>query len=123
MPKKFTHLKKRRLVAERLGKAVVVAAFPEAEPLFTTHKAAKLLQVDPSSIAAWVDQGKIHAFRTPGGHRRIRRSDLIAFLKHYKMPVPARLFPDREHEFAPLNSNSRLCTYCGKDRLDRRHTV
>jgi CheY-like chemotaxis protein len=42
-------------------------------------------------VKNWVDEGRIAAFRTPGGHRRIRVSDLIAFLDLHKMPIPPRL--------------------------------
>jgi CheY-like chemotaxis protein len=33
----------------------------------------------------------VKSFRTPGGHRRIRREDLIAFLKGQNMPVDDEL--------------------------------
>ena len=50
-----------------------------------------LLQVNPSSINKWVNDGRIPAFRTPGGHRRIRVSDLLVFQNEHNMPVPAIL--------------------------------
>ncbi|MDP7420869.1 MAG: response regulator [bacterium] len=31
--------------------------------------------------------GKLPAYRTPGGHRRILRKELLAFLKKYNMPI------------------------------------
>jgi len=62
-----------------------------AEKLLTSHEVGELLQVNPSSVKKWVDDGVILAFRTPGGHRRIRASDLMSFLEHYKMPIPEPL--------------------------------
>jgi excisionase family DNA binding protein len=62
-----------------------------SETLLTSHQAGSLLQVNPSSINKWVEQGHIEAFRTPGGHRRIRASDLVRFLRAHDMPVPAEL--------------------------------
>lgn len=59
--------------------------------LLTPGEVADLLQMHPSSIKTWVDDGRIQAFRTPGGHRRIRASDLVAFLVKYKMQLPAEL--------------------------------
>ncbi|MEL6340294.1 MAG: response regulator, partial [Myxococcota bacterium] len=39
----------------------------------------------------WVKEGRIPAFRTPGGHRRIRAADLVSFLTEHQMPVPRDL--------------------------------
>ncbi len=38
-----------------------------------------------------MDRGWILAHRTPGGHRRIERDSLTAFLKAHRMPVPSEL--------------------------------
>jgi excisionase family DNA binding protein len=62
-----------------------------SERLLTSHEVGALLQVDPTSVAKWVDQGRIAAFRTPGGHRRIRAADLVEFLESHQMPVPGEL--------------------------------
>ena len=62
-----------------------------ADSLLTSYQVGALLQVNPSSVNKWVKDGRIPAFRTPGGHRRIRAADLVAFLNHHKMPVPAVL--------------------------------
>jgi excisionase family DNA binding protein len=64
-----------------------------ADSLLTSHQAGSLLQVNPSSINKWVKEGRIPAFRTPGGHRRIRAGDLVAFLNDHQMPVPRTLAP------------------------------
>ena len=63
----------------------------DAERLLTSHEVGALLQVNPSSVNKWVKEGRISAFRTPGGHRRIRARDLVEFLDGHQMPVPARL--------------------------------
>lgn len=61
------------------------------ESLYTTHEAARMLQADQSTVAKWIDRGVLLAFRTPGGHRRIRASDLRAFIQTYNYPMPAEL--------------------------------
>lgn len=61
------------------------------ESLLTSYQVGSLLQVNPSSVNKWVKDGRIPAFRTPGGHRRIRAADLVAFLEEHSMPVPATL--------------------------------
>jgi excisionase family DNA binding protein len=63
----------------------------DADRLLTSHEVGALLQVNPSSINKWVKEGRIAAFRTPGGHRRIRARDLVEFLDRHHMPVPALL--------------------------------
>ena len=62
-----------------------------ADSLLTSYQVGDLLQMNPSSINKWVKDGRIPAFRTPGGHHRIRASDLVVFLDAHKMPVPRTL--------------------------------
>jgi excisionase family DNA binding protein len=60
--------------------------------IFTTHEVSKICKVDITSVINWVNSGKIKAYKTPGGHRRIKRSDLIVFLKQYNFPVSEDVF-------------------------------
>ncbi len=46
--------------------------------IFSISKAARYLDVFPLTLRNWEKKGKIRAFRTPGGHRRFRKSDLDA---------------------------------------------
>jgi DNA-binding response OmpR family regulator len=39
----------------------------------------------------WIKARKLKAHRTPGGHRRISREDLAAFIVRHGMPMPAEL--------------------------------
>ena len=55
--------------------------------VFTTFETAKLCHVSPLSIINWVNAGRLAAFRTPGGHRRIRREDLIRFMRDNGIPL------------------------------------
>ena len=61
------------------------------KPVFTTFDAAKLCHVSPLSIINWVNAGRLPAFRTPGGHRRIRREDLVRFMRDSGIPLPDQL--------------------------------
>lgn len=56
------------------------AYFPHdnTNPLLTTREAADRLGVSLRTIQLWVDGGKLKAGVTPGGHRRIRLSDVLA---------------------------------------------
>jgi excisionase family DNA binding protein len=58
------------------------------EKTFTTFDIAGLLDVYPTTVANWIDSSKLSAYTTPGGHRRVKKMDFLAFLKKYKMPVP-----------------------------------
>src|SRR5574338_1107356 len=48
---------------------------------------ADALGVSESSLKRWVDAGKIVAFRTEGGHRRIAVSEAVRFIRATHAPV------------------------------------
>ena len=58
---------------------------------FSTSEVAKYCHVTPDTIRKWTEAGRIHVFKTPGGHRRIRHEDLILFLRDNKIPIHADL--------------------------------
>lgn len=45
----------------------------------TPTEAARLLMVAPVTVRLWAQKGLLHAYTTPGGHRRFLRADLEAF--------------------------------------------
>src|SRR5713226_4530514 len=63
----------------------------KAKTIYTTHEVSRLLQVNPRSVINWIEQSRLPSYRTPGGHRRIRRDDLLAFLRKHQIPTPAPL--------------------------------
>src|SRR3989441_11122345 len=63
----------------------------KSKSIFTTHEVSHLLHVNPRSVINWIEQNLLASYRTPGGHRRIRREDLLAFLRKHQIPVPASL--------------------------------
>ncbi len=58
---------------------------------FTTFQVAKFLGVSPPTVVNWVNSGLLSAHRTPGGHRRLRLEDVVAFARAYNYPVPHQL--------------------------------
>lgn len=44
-------------------------------------EAARLLGVHVSTLRRWADEGRVPCYRTPGGRRRFRESELRAFLE------------------------------------------
>ena len=75
-------------LAESLAETGKALAGPK---LYTTHDIARMLQVDASTVAKWIDAGGLVAFRTPGGHRRVRATDLRAFCERHQMPITGEL--------------------------------
>ena len=58
-----------------------------SKTVYTTHDVSRILQVNPRSVINWIDQDLLPAYRTPGGHRRIRREDLLSFLRKHQIPI------------------------------------
>jgi len=56
--------------------------------IFTTYDAARICAANIASIKNWIAKGLLKAFRTPGGHYRIKRRDLQLFIQKYNMPNP-----------------------------------
>jgi excisionase family DNA binding protein len=48
---------------------------------YTLSEASKILGVHPATVRQWSDEGKLGAFRTPGGHRRFSRGDIERMLR------------------------------------------
>lgn len=59
----------------------------ETKLSFSTSEVATYCHVTPDTIRKWAEAGRIRVFKTPGGHRRIRREDLIRFLKENSIPL------------------------------------
>jgi excisionase family DNA binding protein len=49
--------------------------------LLSTGAVARLCGVTRDGVAHWIRSGRLQAFRTPGGHFRVRAEDLRAFLR------------------------------------------
>ena len=75
--------------------------------LLTSTSAAKLAGVGVSSIKRWADEGKIQAVKTPGGHRRFLKSDLLRYLNQSAVPAaPGANTPDATWLHALLSMNA-----------------
>lgn len=62
----------------------------------TTREAARLLGISVRSVQQWVDKGRLHAWKTAGGHRRIDRESVMtarrqragqAAASEYSLPI------------------------------------
>jgi excisionase family DNA binding protein len=61
------------------------------QSFYTTFEASKLLSVSLPTVVNWIKARRLKAHRTPGGHRRIARGDLAAFMVRHGMPLPPEL--------------------------------
>jgi excisionase family DNA binding protein len=61
---------------------------------FSTSEVAKYCHVTADTIRKWAEAGRINVFKTPGGHRRIHREELISFLRDNGIPLHPALSKD-----------------------------
>lgn len=61
------------------------------DKLYTTNQLAKLFGVVPTTVIDWVERGKLRAFKTLGGHRRITHQAVLDFLASNRLPIPPAL--------------------------------
>jgi excisionase family DNA binding protein len=86
------------------------------DPILTTREAARLLGIAVSTAQQWSETGILPAWKTPGGHRRVRQSDVSALLRERAglgdaahradsidfLPEPGGALP--HHEYARLDA-------------------
>jgi excisionase family DNA binding protein len=48
---------------------------------------AKHCGVSNTTVLRWINSGQLPAFKLPGGHFRVERTDFSRFLNKYNMPV------------------------------------
>lgn len=61
------------------------------EKTYTTHDIARFCDVYPSSVAKWINDGELRSYQTVGGHHRVTREDLAAFLRRLRITLPPEL--------------------------------
>jgi excisionase family DNA binding protein len=57
---------------------VAMAMHPAGDELLTPRGVAALLFVDRKTVSRWAQSGKLGSIRTPGGHRRYLKSEIMA---------------------------------------------
>ena len=55
--------------------------------IFTVFQASKYCNVSPKTIINWIEAGHIEAYKTVGGHRRVKVADLESFMKKQGIPI------------------------------------
>lgn len=54
--------------------------------LLTAGDVARVSGVSPNTVSKWCDSQKLPFSQTPGGHRRFRVADVVAFCRRYHLP-------------------------------------
>ena len=57
------------------------------EKPLTTGEVAHICQVSQATVLNWIRDRGLNAYTTPGGHYRVRPSDLQSFAARYHMPI------------------------------------
>jgi len=100
---------------------------------FNSEEAARILNVNVSSIKRWTEDGTLECVKTAGGHRKFTMQHLANYLKtHESKTQKANLFPIESDEDLELSSNilkgnfDFLIDYifeqsllCNRDRVQR----
>jgi len=99
------------------------------DPVLTTAAAARLLGVAVSTTQLWLESGALPSWKTPGGHRRVRLSAVMALLEEKArrsqagsaaapaldpadpefQPSPAPGYPQPANEAARLSALQASC--------------
>ena len=58
------------------------------DAVLTVFKASKYCNVSPKTIINWIESGYIKAYKTVGGHRRIKKTDIEDFMQRQGIPIP-----------------------------------
>lgn len=61
---------------------------------FTTGDIAKMCDVTANGVIKWIKAGKLKAFKTPGGQRRVREEDFRDFIDRFNYPINPKYFKD-----------------------------
>ena len=54
--------------------------------VLTTYEVAHYCRVTMTTVVNWINDGSLKAYKTKGGHRRIKKADLESFLQQHNMP-------------------------------------
>lgn len=88
----------------------------DGDPLLLAGEVATMFRVDPKTVSRWAAAGRLRSIRTAGGHRRYRKSDVLALLAGTKpttaagSPVTAGQVPPRvvKAAFAAKSASTAL---------------
>lgn len=102
------------------------------DPILTTREAAALLGVAVSTAQVWMEGGALPTWKTPGGHRRVRRSAVLRLLRQHAeelstagpavVALSGEFLPDASPVHpVPANEAQRLAALAASKLMDTPH--
>lgn len=91
----------------------------------STVQAAKALGVSVSTVKRWVDEGVLPAHRTPGGHRKLLRAEVLALARQGELPradLGGLILPswgDQAPDLEPASESLRDALFAGDGEAAR----
>ena len=82
---------------------------PEQAQWLSLGEGCRLLQVNEATLRQWADHGHLRVYRTPGGHRRFYRDDVLALTK--SNPAPQESTSQAQREGSTLRRIRRRLTH------------
>jgi len=98
------------------------------EHIFSSKQVAEFLGVNESSVKRWADSGMLGCYKTPGGHRKFKKNDIMLFSIKYSYELKRNAFSDQysdtlqeqAFDFGKINTVllKKLFTYSDEEILD-----
>lgn len=66
------------------------------ESTFSSKQVAEFLGVNESSVKRWADNGMLGCYKTPGGHRKFKKNDIMLFSSKYSYELKNNILLSRE---------------------------
>ena len=79
-----------------------------AKDFYTTHQISKFCNVYPTTVINWIKEGILPAYTTPGGHRRIKKDDLLKLMKKNNMPIPQGLTSGDKNKVLVIDDDPKI---------------
>lgn len=84
---------------------------PPKETFYTTQQVAEILGVTARTVQLWAESGVLEAWKTPGGHRRIKASELSKLRNHMQNPSE-KVSGDVLYKILIVDDNSTFLDLC-----------
>lgn len=81
---------------------------PGTSKLLTTGEVARYCDVSTNAVKKWIRNGRLKAFRTPGGHFRVESEDFKAFLAAHQMPIREDFFAGSARRVLVVDDDSQV---------------
>ncbi len=68
----------------------------DSKETYTTGEIASFCSVTINAVKKWIAAGKLDAYRTPGGHYRVKKDEFISFVGRYRLDIKEDIFPEKK---------------------------